>query len=111
MGMKWDDPWNDLTQTLQVAIDNDQPEEESILAIARHAHNAGHDDPARRIILADAMKDRYGDMWAKLAPPDHRDFKRKCAGMILNEAVGEINWFGLAEHYLQKIREAKTPDN
>jgi hypothetical protein len=105
MGMAWNDPWNGLTTTTALMIDNNQNELETVVGMARGEMERSGDTPACRVDLADKLKNRYGTRTERIANANSSNFDRALSGALLNECIGEINWFGLAEHYMQQVRE------
>jgi hypothetical protein len=110
----WDAPWNEFTTTLQVAIDSEEREHTSVLTLAaRELDNAGNmktvlgedsEEVAARITLALQLKTLFRKRLLRHANPDSKTFGIKLSGMLVNEALGQVNWQGLAEHYLSIIR-------
>jgi len=109
-GMAWNDEWNDLTTTFAFTIDNNQNELETVVGMARGSLEGHEDGPPARVHLADNLKNRYAPKLERIAPANSSNFDRALAGSLLNEVIGEINWFGMAEHYLQMARERKTKE-
>jgi hypothetical protein len=111
----WDAPWNEFTTTLQVAIDSEEREYTSALTLAaRELDNATNmkavygvdsDEVAARITLALQLKTLLRNRLLRHANPDSKTFGVKLAGRLVNEALGQVNWHGLAEHYLNIVRE------
>jgi len=114
---------NHLTDTLALAVDNDRKELDAVLALTSSTLDltsrtvksleeglgvAADPEAVRvqhRVAVAGALKERYHDKFLRLCQPDDRVFTVKVAGMLLNEVVGEIDWFDLAAHYISKVAE------
>jgi hypothetical protein len=102
----WDAPWNEFTTTLQVAIDSEEREYTSVLTLAaRELDNAGNmkavlgvdtEEVAARIGLALQLKTLLRNRLLRHANPDSKTFGIKLSGLLVNEALGQVDWHGLA---------------
>lgn len=119
-------PWNNLTRTLALAIDNDQDELNRVMELtnkaqAEHSASSWRQEPVmptppsgpfvmipqttKTMLLAGRLKERYSPKLLALCNPEHTRFFPHAAGMLLNEALGQIDWQALAQHYLEKHTE------
>lgn len=119
--MRWDDEWDEFTQTVALTIDNDRNQYEEVLKVAGsildtadlNMKNHGADTPeqANRIALGLQLKCKFGTTLVDYIRPTSKTFSFALAGALLNEVVGHVNWNGLAQHYLgyAQERRARTP--
>lgn len=111
----WDAPWNGLTMAFQLATDNDIVELTTTERAARRIAKATkpEDGPEgvsieflRRANMAEWLIARYVQRIGGFNP-DSKVFTTHLAGVLLHECVNEINWYGLAQHYIDKAKEGK----
>ena len=94
--------WNELTSTLALAIDNDRAELELVTQEVRTLYRQFG---AIHWITGEYLKNRYSGQFERCANPDSKTFIFQLMGMLLNEVVGQIDWDGLAQHYIEKVKE------
>lgn len=116
MADAWDSPWNEYTTTIATAIDNNAEEYQRVLGeakaiikneVALSEKYITTKDVAVRIELAQALQKWYWLRIERRTPPESKHFIPSLMGMLLNEVWGDINWHGLAEHYLSTAKEEK----
>lgn len=114
MAAAWNDPWNELTQTVAMMIDNERPELSRCCAMARAVianreqlsvvHSTDDLYAVERIELAKMLRNWYREKLENVARASSRHFPYQLANALLLQCVSEINWHGLAHHYLTAAR-------